>query len=241
MSGVMRCVRSMYVARLSALSYTFHRPRPFAAALAGTSSSATAAASSTPLQSLMGTSFGWTGRGLPLEWRRRAGADLAPAGVRLLRGLLVVFDPGIVPDGGRLDGVARAAPLLAGTDGKDHGDPFAGADDRVRRVRRAVEEVERGQRPLVALDDQQCLALEDEEVLLPGFMVVQRHGTAGLDHVERDPEVVEVRLALTAEAGARPHVVVQPLRVASVDDEPAGRLRDAVLQSCLHGAGVPAW
>ena len=65
----------------------------------------------------------------------------------------------------------------------------ARAHERVRRVRRAMEEVPDAQEALLSLDDQQALAAEDEEVLLVGLAVVHRARLAGLEHVEPDPEL----------------------------------------------------
>ncbi len=92
----------------------------------------------------------------------------------------------------------------------------------------------RRERPLLALDEQERLAGEDEEVLLVGLPVVHRHRLAGPEHEEVDPELRElVRVALeVAERPAR--AAVAPLRLTRVDDEPALALRDetAVLVRC---------
>jgi hypothetical protein len=130
----------------------------------------------------------------------------------------------------------EAAPLLArravaGTDRQDQTRPVAAADDRVLRPGRAVHEVPGSQLPLLALDDEQCLAGEYEEVLLVGFPVVHRHRLAGLESREVDPELVEVQRAVEAGAlelaeGAAP-VALPPLRLAGAEDEPALAPRDA--------------
>jgi hypothetical protein len=58
---------------------------------------------------------------------------------------------------------------------------------------------------------------------------------------QRDPEIVEVRLPLAAEARPGAHVVMEPERRAGVDDEPPGGLGDVVfVEPCLHAGCVPA-
>jgi hypothetical protein len=68
--------------------------------------------------------------------------------------------------------------------------------------------------------------------------VCDRHRLAEREAVQAHAEIVEMRVALTAEPGDRAQLVVLPRRVARVHDEPAARLRDAVAQLRLsHGSG----
>ena len=71
-----------------------------------------------------------------------------------------------------------------------HG-PSPGADERVRRPGRAVQEVPLAQRALLLLDDRDALAREHEEALLHALGVVQRRALARLEHVHVDAEVLE--------------------------------------------------
>ena len=122
------------------------------------------------------------------------------------------------------------------------GRPRAGHEEDARAVarphedvlgaRRAVHEVPGPERPLLALDEQQALAREDEEVLLGRLRVVEAARPAGAEHGEGEADLRE-RLRRTvgpaghhARAGledaTQPEGVVgQPGRVPDVDDEPA--------------------
>ena len=73
--------------------------------------------------------------------------------------------------------------------------PVAGADEHVLRPGGAVHEVPLPQRALLALDDEQRLAREHEEVLLIGLPVVHRHRLARPEHDEVDPDLREVRVS----------------------------------------------
>src|SRR5262245_26829579 len=96
----------------------------------------------------------------------------------------------------------------------------AGADDDVLRPGRAVEEVPGLQLPLLALDDQQTLAGQYEEVLLGILAVIQAHRRPGPEHVQVDPEARETPLALeVAERADRTRVA--PAAVPCVHHEPA--------------------
>src|SRR5215213_10054417 len=130
------------------------------------------------------------------ERRRRAPAALAVARVRRLA---LALYAGVVAQGRGLDRVAGAALLLPGSHRKHEGRLVPGADDRVRRPRRAVEEVPGLQQVLLALHDRQRPPAQYEEVLLSGLVVVHGHRPARLEPVQRDAQVVEVRLALAAE------------------------------------------
>src|SRR5687768_12459712 len=93
------------------------------------------------------------------------------ARVRLVRVGRLLLDPRSVPLGelgARIDHVApRPAP-----DGEEQARPLTRADEHVLRPRRAVDEVPGPQRPLLALDQEQALPGEDEEVLLLVLAVV---------------------------------------------------------------------
>src|SRR3954469_7916565 len=101
----------------------------------------------------------------------------------------------------------------------------AGSDDRVVRTGWAVDEVPRAQGPFLTLDDQQCLAGEDEEILLVGFPVVHRHRLARAEPGQVDPELQEV--SGTLDLGAfelaqnASSLSLPPVRVAGIEDEPA--------------------
>src|SRR4029079_9128979 len=94
--------------------------------------------------------------------------------------------------------------------------------------RRAVDEVPGAQPPLLALDQQQALAAQDQEVLLATLSVVVAVRLSRPQHLDVDAEVREAGPALERDAGAEP-LVVHPLGLAGVEDEPAlaGRLAAA--------------
>ena len=135
--------------------------------------------------------------------------------------------------------------MLPRADGHDDAGAVPGADDRVLRIRRTVDEVPLPQRPLLALDDQHRLAGHDEEVLLVGLPVIHRHRLARPEHADVDPELREVQLALEV-AERRAPLRVVPARVAGVEDEPAVRLRDETIRGLLelrlgnHGGSLNA-
>jgi hypothetical protein len=82
-----------------------------------------------------------------------------------------------------------------------------------------MDEVPGPQAALLALDEQQALAGEDEEVLLLVLAVVHARGLAGREHADVDPEAREALVPL--EAGERAEGPVEPpLRLAGVHDEP---------------------
>jgi len=100
--------------------------------------------------------------------------------------------------------------------------------------RRAVEEVPRAQRPLLPLDDQQALAAEHEEVLLAVLGVVHGHRLARGKPVEVDAHLGKVRVLSALVRAITAELVVQPARVACVEDEPALTLRHAALDRCFR-------
>jgi hypothetical protein len=87
-----------------------------------------------------------------------------------------------------------------------------------------VEVVPLLQRALLALDDQQALAAENEEALLRVLGVVEALRLAGLEHVQAQAELGEGVVPLEAADRAVP-VGVLPVRLACVQDEPAFALR----------------
>src|SRR4051812_5386522 len=88
--------------------------------------------------------------------------------VRLLRRRRGLRDPGLQTLRDRVGGIDQAVVLVASpcADREDEARPVAGADDRVRDTRGAVEEIPSLQRPLLPLDDERAFAGEHDEVLL---------------------------------------------------------------------------
>ena len=75
--------------------------------------------------------------------------------------------------GARIDDARLLRPPLPRARHEDHAGAVSRADEYVLGVRRAVDEVPRPERSLLALDQEQALAGEDEEVLLirlPGYI-----------------------------------------------------------------------
>lgn len=135
-----------------------------------------------------------------------------------------------------VDGIARAA--FARTDGEDERGLRARAHDHMLRLRRTMDEVPRPQRTLLTLDDQQAFAAQDEKVLLARLFVVHRHRHPGRQHVEVDAELLEPCVVLALEATVGAELVVPPLSLARVDDEPARALRDAAVEFRLRNHRV---
>ena len=79
---------------------------------------------------------------------------------------------------------------------------------------------------LLALDQRETLALEDEKVFLRRLGVVAAVRLARLQDAQRDPELREERVVATPERAAVPeHVAMAPPGgVARVDDEPCALL-----------------
>ena len=90
-----------------------------------------------------------------------------------------------------------------------------------------MDEVPLPQRPLLALDQKQRLAEEDEEVLLVRFPVVHPDRLARAEDVQLDPNLGEVGLPFEGKRVPSPRPVA-PARLATVQDEPA-----------LTGSGEP--
>jgi hypothetical protein len=79
--------------------------------------------------------------------------------------------------------------VLTRADCKDNAGRVSAPDDYVLRLGRAVHEIPLLQRPLLALDDQQRLAGEDEKVFLVGFPVVHPDRLTRREHIETDSDL----------------------------------------------------
>jgi hypothetical protein len=104
-----------------------------------------------------------------------------------------------------------------------------------------VHEVPLLQPPLLALDQKQALAGEDEEVLLLVLAVIHARGLPRLEDADVETDLLEARVrALEARVGAE--VTVLPDGLLRVQDEPALPLRadpgvGAVVLRLGHHAG----
>ena len=136
----------------------------------------------------------------------------------------VSVDACAVPNRRRVHRVRRDP--LAGADREHDRGLVTRADDHVLRARRAVEEVPRAQWTLLTFDDEEALSAEHEKALLSGLLVVHRHRLSRRQDVEVDTEVVERRVVSSFEPTVATELVVEPRRVAGVDDEPAVALRN---------------
>src|SRR5690242_8781257 len=131
-------------------------------------------------------------------------------------------------DGSGVDRVRTPvlAPRVSASAHREHeAGRGAGRDDRVVCAGRAVHEVPGPQRPLLAFDDQDRLTGQDEEVLLIGLPVIHRHRLTGGEPCQVDPQLVEVAAAVQFGAlelaeDSSPGSL-QPLRLASIEHEPA--------------------
>ena len=131
--------------------------------------------------------------------------------------------------------VAQAAADAASpsADREDDGRLPLGRDDDVRRARGAVEEVPRGELPLLVLDDERALAGQHEECLLGVLAVVHPDPLARPEDVEVDAEVREPPLPLEVAVGAqRAHLA--PSGVPRVDDEPSLPVDDGPVLRVAH-------
>src|SRR6185437_8139281 len=165
--------------------------------------------------------------------RGRVGRRLRRTDVGLLAAGGRLADAGVVAQRHVGNGVADRLPGVAGTDREEHARAITAADEDVLRAGREVHEVPGLDRPLLTFDQQQALAAQDQEVLLPVLGVVVAVRLPRPQNLDVDAVVLEVRRALKGDAGAE-LVVVHPRGVARVDDEPplAGRLLAAV--AVLH-------
>ena len=107
---------------------------------------------------------------------------------RLLRNARVVLRGDLV------DGVENLLALPAPTGHDDHARPVPRADEDVLRHRRAVHEVPRLQPALLAVEDEDALPGDDEEVLLIRLAVVHAVRLAGLEHGDAEADLGELRL-----------------------------------------------
>jgi hypothetical protein len=82
-------------------------------------------------------------------------------------------------------------------------------------------EVPRLERPLLALDQQQAIAREDEEVLLVGLTVIPPARLSRLEHGQDEADVGEGCVVALEDAGGSESLVRHPRPVPDVDDEPA--------------------
>jgi hypothetical protein len=114
----------------------------------------------------------------------------------------------------------------------DHTGAVAGADEGVGDTRRAMDEVPWPETALLALNDENALALQDEEILLHRLAVVMTRG-ARRENTDREASgrldvFVEVgapaqdELVRLEDANSAEVIVVDPSGVARVDDEPPG-------------------
>ena len=129
-----------------------------------------------------------------------------------------------MPRGDVVDGVDDLVVSHSCADRDDDARPVACADERVRGVRRAVDEVPGFQAPLLALDDEHALAGDHEEVLLTGLAVVHAARLAGPDHGDAHAELLEVAVPLEVRPAPEP-LAFPPARVSRVEHEPARPFR----------------
>ncbi len=111
--------------------------------------------------------------------------------------------------------------VLARPDPEDDARAFTGSDDHVLRAGRAVEEVPLSQRPLLAFDDGDGLAGENEEVLLVGLPVVHSNRLARLEQGEPHPELGEVGSSASQSRPLAAPFGLPPRGLARIQDEPA--------------------
>jgi hypothetical protein len=96
-----------------------------------------------------------------------------------------------------------------------------------------AHEIPLPERPLLALDDQEPLAGDHEEVLLICLPVVHAHRLPGLENHEVNAELRKVLLLLeVAELAAA--VAVAPARLPRVQDEPTFALRGEAVSGLLE-------
>src|SRR5262249_58901477 len=100
---------------------------------------------------------------------------------------------------------------------EDHALAVARADEAVLGPRRAVDEVPGLQVALLALDDQQALPAEDEEVLLVHLAGIAPARLARFEHRDRVAELRERRPPALQDACGAEHVVLPPRGVAYPD------------------------
>ena len=116
------------------------------------------------------------------------------------------------------DGIDNVS-ICARADREDRARPVPRTDEDMVGPARTVDEVPRLQRTFLALDEEESLAVQDEEVFLLVLAVVPAGRLAGLEHTDVDAELREVDVAF--EACERAEDSFQPARLARVEDEPA--------------------
>src|SRR5262245_19060053 len=160
----------------------------------------------------------------------RAGLPLRQPGVRLRRRRRLRLDAGAVAQrelGARVDDL----PPFPGPDHEDHARAVAGADERVLRVRRAVDEVPRPESALFALDQQDAFNGADEGALLVERAVIPAARLSRPKHGNGEAEVRERHVVALEDAGVSAHLVRHPGGLRDTDDEPpVGDRRDAVVE-----------
>src|SRR5689334_6312323 len=129
------------------------------------------------------------------------------------------MEPGLVFQGNRIDGVDRVAGADPATDRDQKGGASARANDDVRYSRRAVQVVPLLQLSLLAFDDQETFAGENEEALLMVLSVVERDRLPRPDDTEIEAKLGEALTLLEVAVHAGGSAVV-PLHLANVADEP---------------------
>src|SRR5262249_6488306 len=117
-------------------------------------------------------------------------------GVRLLRLRRLALAADLVRERQRLHGVDEPLAPAAPADRENDGRPGPGTDDDVVRAAGAVDEIPGPQRALLAFDEQQALAGEDQKAFLRALAMVEPERLAGLEDVDVDPELAEGPLAL---------------------------------------------
>ena len=135
--------------------------------------------------------------------------------------------------GGRLDDVLDALVGRAGADHHQRARAVARADGDVRGPRRGVQVVARAHPALVALDDRDAFARQDQEALLLVLRVVEARRVPRPQDVHADPDRAP-RRARRLEHRPRPAALVRrPLGVREVEDEPAVARRPVTVFSLL--------
>src|SRR5437867_1729646 len=104
---------------------------------------------------------------------------------------------------------------------EDDARAVARPDEAVLGAGRAMHEVPRFERPLLALDQQKALAGEDEEVLLVGLTVIPPARLTRLEYGEREADVGEGCVVALEDAGGAERLVRHPRSIRDADDEPA--------------------
>src|SRR5207247_9622046 len=152
-------------------------------------------------------------------------ADFHPR-VRLLRVGRLRFDGATVAPRGlelRIDDI----PARPRADRDRDTRLLTGRDHHVVGVGRAVEVVPRLHEPLLALDEEDALACDDQETLLIRLAVVHARGLARPEDADVEADLVETEIGALAQPGIDAHFVrIAPDRLARIDDVPAVAVRD---------------